>query len=69
MKIKQVKQLDYEFECEALADYQYATQKADLLKDNVPLESLKPAQFATGKTMYAQVRDNYKLTQQPLPKK
>ena len=38
MKIKQVKQLDYEFECEALADYQYKTDKVDLLKDDVPLE-------------------------------
>jgi hypothetical protein len=57
VRVQQVKAIDYEFECEALADYQYKTAPLDLTSDQFDLEQLKPAQFTSGKAMYAQVRD------------
>ena len=66
-RLKQVQQVDYEFECEALADYQYRTAPFNLLASTFELDQMKPTQFATGTSMYAQVRDFNKLTQQSFP--
>ena len=80
MRVDALDKLDYEFECESLADYAYRLDKE---KDNktaiqdhlshkiqnqgggkTNLEMVGPSYFTQGKMMYSQVKDPLKLVQQ-----
>ena len=73
VKVESVKPIDYEFECEALADFAYQLDQSvsnkslmeTKLLQNIGvtdylsgLESLKPIQITFGKSMYRQVKES-----------